>query len=301
MSDDTTPKADAEPSEHESKSTLEVATEIAKFATNPVEIAGVAKLSAAALLRAVGAIGQGSVDAANDIAKQISSGEGITQIVDERIVQVLSAAMSALGAEETADQRDSDRSSRRSKRPLKERGDALLSRSWNAAAQTGSKHPAFDRILGEITPDEARILRFLAIAGPQPAIDIRTNTPFGIGSQRLAVGISFIPDMAGCAWPARSKNYFGNLHGLGLVSFSTEPVEDFRRYQVTEAHPDAVAASRRAKRTIAVYRSIFLSDFGMQFCRECFTLEGYDAGGWTKYEHHDQYWGKGPRLPKPLD
>ncbi|MBJ8344755.1 Abi-alpha family protein [Antrihabitans sp. YC2-6] len=284
-----------------SKSTLDVAADLAKFATNPVEVASVAKLSAAALLRAMGALGQGAVDTSNEIAKQISSGERITQIVDDRIEQVVAAALSALGAEEAAAHRDSSRSGSRSTRSLKTRGDDLLSRSWNAASSTGSEHPAFDRILDEITPDEARILRFLAVAGPQPAIDIRTSTPFGIGSQRLAVGISFIPDMAGCAWPARARHYLGNLHGLGLVSFSTEPVEDFRRYQVTEAHPEAVAASHRAKRTIAVYRSIYLSVFGLQFCEECFTLDGYDGGGWAKYEHNDQYWGKGPRLPKPVD
>jgi hypothetical protein len=183
-----------------------------------------------------------------------------------------------------------------SRSSLRARGDALLNRSSRTRDPMLSEHPAFEHILDDLAPDEARILRFLAVAGPQPSIDVRTRTPLLVGSQRLAAGISFIADMAGCASPDRSHEYLGNLARLGLIRFSAEPVDDFRRYYLLDAHPDTVAAMHRVKRTIAVYRSIYLSVFGEQFCAECFSVEGYDAGGWAKHDPGDRYWGKGPRL-----
>ncbi|NMN98237.1 Abi-alpha family protein [Antrihabitans stalactiti] len=266
--------------------------DIAKMGANVADPLGIARLTAASLLRAVNVITKGSVDNASDVASQFATGVPVSEILDSQIEQVRAAAMSALGVEEETQSR-----SQGAPRGLKRRGDELLYRSWSAAAQANREHPAFDHILSELTPDEARILRFLAVAGAQPSIDIRTNTLFGIGSQRIAAGISFVADMAGCAWPDRAKHYLGNLNRLGLVRFSDEPVVDFRRYYLIEAHPEAVAAMHRVKRAISVYRSIYLSVFGMQFCEEAFTLEGYDAGGWAHRDRGDLYWGKGPRLP----
>jgi len=65
-----------------------------------------------------------------------------------------------------------------------------------------------------------------------------------------------------------------------MIFFSEEQVEDPRRYSFVEAQPVAAAAMARARKTITVYRSIQISQFGLQFCDVCFTLDGYDAGGW---------------------
>ncbi|OBK88131.1 Abi-alpha family protein [Mycolicibacter sinensis] len=241
------------------------ASEAARIATSPVDAVGVARLAAGSVVRAAGAAAKVAVDTAEQLG-----------------------AADSLSVTFTA-------ASSRDKRTLRERGDGLLNRPWEATRKPQSRHPAFDRILDELISDEARILRFLAVGGAQPSIDIRTNTPFGVGSQRLAAGISFIADMAGCAWPGRSHEYLGNLDRLGLIRFSAEPVNDFRRYYLLDAHPDAVAAMQNAKRTIGVHRSIYLSVFGEKFCAECFTTTGYDAGGWATYDPGDVYWGKGPR------
>lgn len=261
---------------------------------SPEDISSAAKLVGGALFRTAGTVAKDAVGTATDISGRLASGGPVSAIVDEQFAQVSSVARALIGAEEASDDTGAQRIPEGLS--LRQRGDALLYRSWNAADQARREHPAFERILGELTPDEARILRFLAVAGPQPSIDIRTHTPFGIGSQRLAAGISFIADMAGCAWPHRSRHYLGNLNRLGLVRFSTEPVQDFRRYYLLDAHPDAVAAMNRAKRTIAVYRSIYLSVFGEEFCEACFTTDGYNAGGWSHHDSGDIYWGKGPRL-----
>lgn len=172
---------------------------------------------------------------------------------------------------------------------LREVAHQLIKRSWAPDAVFARRHPAFAEILTELTPDEARVLRFLAVAGPQPSIDIRTKTLFGIGSERIAYGINMIAQMAGCRWPEFSENYLANLNRLGLVQFSKEPVEDYRRYSLLEVQPDAVDAIEHAGRsTISVYRSIRLTAFGNQFCDVCIETDGYDAGGWAVNERGDR-------------
>ena len=71
---------------------------------------------------------------------------------------------------------------------LRERGAELLERSrdvWNDDVA----HPAYERILDELAPDEARILLLLLQGGPQPSVDVRTGGPVGmVHSQLVAPG-----------------------------------------------------------------------------------------------------------------
>ena len=172
---------------------------------------------------------------------------------------------------------------------LREVAHQLIKRSWEPDAVFARRHPAFAEILTELTPDEARVLRFLVVAGRQPSIDIRTKTLFGIGSEQVAYGINMVAQMAGCRWPEFSENYLANLNRLGLVQFSKEPVEDYRRYSLLEVQPDAIDAIEAAGRsTLSVYRSINLTAFGHQFCDVCIDTDGYDAGGWAVNERGDR-------------
>ena len=57
---------------------------------------------------------------------------------------------------------------------LRERGEELLRRSADVR-EDEEGHPAYERILDEILPDEARVLRLLCAAGPQPAVDVRAG------------------------------------------------------------------------------------------------------------------------------
>lgn len=275
-----------------------MATDLARAAVSPNDASGLARLAGKSLLRAMGALTKGSIDTANEIAHEFNSGEPVTEIVDHRVEQVRSAAWSALGIDERLGGTTARRSSKggMSKLDLKSQGTALLDNSWNVANQPRGEHPSFRQILDSLVPDEARILRFLAVGGPQPSIDVRTKKLFGVGSERLAGGINMIADMAGCAWPDRDAQYLANLNRLGLIRFSQEPVEDYRRYSLIGAQPRSMEAQGKAKKTMEVYRSIYLSLFGMQFCEACFVLDdGYTAGGWNKNERGDSYIGKGPR------
>ena len=155
---------------------------------------------------------------------------------------------------------------------LKDRGAELLSRSADVTYEE-SNHPAYERILSQMAPDEARVLRLLATRGPQPAVDVRTWRPFDVGSQMMAPGLSMIAQESGCRYPDRLPAYLNNLFRLGMIWFSREQLPDQAAYQLLEAQPDVVDAMRRAGRAKTVRRSILLTPFGLDFCDTCLPLE----------------------------
>jgi hypothetical protein len=251
------------------------------------------------LWRAVTSITRGSVDTVQELAREVRAGEPITHIVDHQVALVQSVVLQALGMGDGRLPPTLPRGSRRvaSEQDLRALGNAMLKESWRPESEPRTEHPSFALMLQSLTPDEARILRFLAVAGPQPAIDVRTRTPFGVGSERLAGGINLIAEMAGCTRPERDRHYLANLNRLGLVRFSSEPVTDRRRYAFVEAQPKATEPMEGVKKATTIYRSIYLSLFGQQFCEICFDLEGYDAGGWASDDRGDKILGRGPRRP----
>jgi len=152
---------------------------------------------------------------------------------------------------------------------LRARGQELLNRSADVDVDEEG-HPAYARILSEITPDEARILRFLYREGPQPAIDVRTNRPFGIGSELVASGLNMIGEHAGLRHLDRIQPYLINLSRLGLIEFSKETVRNPNRYQVVEAQPRVLEAMKQAGRAPKIVRrSVLLNAFGREFCKVC--------------------------------
>ncbi len=154
---------------------------------------------------------------------------------------------------------------------LRRRGEELLRESADIGLDRNS-HPAYMRILESLAPDEGRILRFLAQSGSQPAVDVRSGLP--LASELIAQGRTMIAAEAGCRHGDRVYAYLNNLHRLGLIWFSREPIREARRYQVLEAQPEvaeALAGGGRTARTVR--RSVVLTPFGEDFCAVCLPLE----------------------------
>jgi hypothetical protein len=147
-----------------------------------------------------------------------------------------------------------------------------LRASADVSTEDGT-HPAYGRILAELAPDEGRILRLLALQGPQPAIDVRAANLIGVGSQLVAQGLNMIGTEAGLRHPERVPAYLNNLDRLGLVRFPHEPIGNPMRYQVLEAQPDALEALKRAGRARTVQRSVALTAFGRDFCDVVLPLD----------------------------
>ena len=209
-----------------------------------------------------------TVSGGTALAKRAMNGEPAANIASDAAADLRSFAWRVLGlGDQPAPVGGPERAT--SAASLQVRGADLLRRSADVTV-TEEGHPAYARILSEITPDEARILRFLYREGPQPAIDVRTNRPLGVGSELIEGGLSMIAEHAGCRHVDRVHPYLTNLGRLGLVQFSKEQVANPNRYQLIEAQPKVVAAMKRAGRSPrTVHRSIHLNEFGEEFCRVC--------------------------------
>jgi hypothetical protein len=186
------------------------------------------------------------------------------QDLDNRVRQLLPGPASRMRATARAETSNS--------RSLREQGADLLRKSADVAAEDGT-HPAYARILSELAPDEARILRLLAVEGPQPTIDVRAANLIGVGSQLVAQGLNLIGAEAGCRHPERVPLYLNNLDRLGLVWFPRDPIDNPMRYQVLEAQPDAMQAIRQAGRAKTIHRSVRLTAFGQDFCQVCLPFD----------------------------
>lgn len=241
-------------------------------------VSGLARVAATGWWRATSAVVETTVQTSSKIVKSALNGASPARIVDETASELRTIAQRSLGFGEEDDEDSGSSQHRCSEQELKARGAALLQRSadvrWN-----DDMHPAYERILEEIAPDEARILKYLALNGAQPTVDVRTTRPFGVGSELVAERLSMIGEEAGCRHLDRTNAYLNNLFRLGLLWFSKEKVEP-SRYQVVEVQPIVQDAMKRAGRSPStVHRSVHLTPFGVDFCKTCLPLDSPGYGG----------------------
>jgi hypothetical protein len=167
---------------------------------------------------------------------------------------------------------------------LRDRGERLLQASADVHYEQGT-HPAYERMLADLAPDEARILRMLARDGPQPAVDVRAGVAFVPGSRLVLQGFTMIGAEAGCRFVEQVPAYLNNLHRLGLIWFSRDAVRDRERYQVVEVQPPVLEALRSAGRfSHVVRRSIHLTPLGEDFCTTALPL---DTAEFAALEQHE--------------
>ena len=236
-----------------------------------------ARLAAGAWLRAAEWTLDSSMRAASRVTRAAISGESPAGLVEDATGELREQARRLLGISDPGEPMGTDparveQDGGPPTAPLRRRGAELLARSADVEYEE-DMHPAFSRILGQLTPDEARILRLLATEGAQAAIDVRTWRPLGVGDELVAPGLTMIGAEAGCRHLDRMPAYLNNLFRLGLIWFSREPIDDLSRYQVLEAQPDAQEAMERAGRSRIIRRSIRLTPFGEDFCHTCLPLD----------------------------
>jgi hypothetical protein len=159
-----------------------------------------------------------------------------------------------------------------SERQLRQRGAELLRDSADVTVDD-SAHPAYARILEELAPDEARILRLLASEGPQPVVDVHATNLVGVASDRVAAALNMLGAEAGCRHRDRAPAYLNNLERLGLIEFSDKPLDDPIRYQVLEAQPEVLGTIKDTTRAKSVHRTARLTPFGKDFCDVCLPLD----------------------------
>jgi hypothetical protein len=272
---------------------------------------GLARIAAAASIRLTAFTVEASVRTGSRFLRGAASGAPPGEVLQQTADELISYLRDLLGvtengrdpyspppppadAEEDADVQDGEPEERPTQALLRERGAELLRRSAEVEPDDDEAHPAYARILGELAPDEARILRLLVIEGPQPSVDVRTAGPIGLLKDDLvAPGLSMIGMEAGVRHPDRVKRYLNNLYRLGLIWFSREELADQSRYQVLEAQPDVTEAMAETRRSRTVRRSIHLTPFGEDFCSTCLPLDSVEIDALPR----DPDKGAGPRRP----
>ncbi|MGH2950646.1 MAG: Abi-alpha family protein [Solirubrobacterales bacterium] len=171
---------------------------------------------------------------------------------------------------------------------LRDRGERLLQASADVHYRQGT-HPAYERILSDLAPDEARILRLMAVQGPQPAVDVRAGLALVPGSRLVTQGFSMIGAEAGCRFVDQVPAYLNNLNRLGLVWFAREPVRNRERYQVIEVQPEILEALRETGRfSHVVRRSIHLTPLGEDFCAVALPLDTAEFEALEQHEVPDE-------------
>ena len=164
-----------------------------------------------------------------------------------------------------------------------------------------ARPPAYARILEDLAPDEGRILRLLAVEGPQPAVDVRGGLlPFTATSELVAPGLNMLGPESGCRHLDDVPAYLTNLNRLGLIWFSREPIDDLSRYQVLEAQPDALEATKKAKRARTVRRSIRLTPFGDDFCSTVLPMDTSEFDALTEDAAESEMLLKAARMGVPV-
>jgi hypothetical protein len=211
-------------------------------------------------------------EGARKVAEAVPGGEAALRAVESvsvsggdvvrRVAEVMTLPMAVREPRDNG-----DRARNGAPGSLRSRGEELLHRSRDVRYEEDA-HPAYERLLDSLAPDEARVLRLMLLDGPQPAVDIRTGGPLGLISSRLiAPGLSMIGARAGLRYVERVPAYLNNLNRLGLIWFSRETLRDPLRYQVLEAQPDVLEAVHSVRQAKIVRRSIHLTPFGDGFCR----------------------------------
>ena len=226
---------------------------------------GLLRLATTAWVRTV----DWTLRASIDLARSAVTGEAPTDLIRRTEGDLREWARSILGLVDEPEEAPEEPEPHAN---LRERGAELLRRSADVR-EDEEGHPAYEYILDNLSPDEGRVLRLLALEGPQPALDVRSGLPIAGGSQLAAMGLNMIGANAGCRRPERIHSYLNNLYRLGLVWFSRETLEDQGAYQVLEAQPEVADALRGAGRTSrTVRRSIELTAFGEDFCQAALPL-----------------------------
>ena len=92
----------------------------------------------------------------------------------------------------------------------------LLANSMNIVVKNGV-HPGFVEIIKQLSPDEAKILRYMSFHRIIPTITLRYIRSMG-GGIDIIKNFSNVGELAGCEKPENIAKYFDNLVRLGLIT-----------------------------------------------------------------------------------
>lgn len=152
----------------------------------------------------------------------------------------------------------------------------LLANSMNKVVKNGV-HPGFVEIIKQLSPDEAKIMRFISNKSPIPVIDLkRANKEKA--EKEVIMNFSVIGGPAGCEDIIGIGKSFDNLLRLGLINraqiFTSLVNKDV--YKPLKEHPYIVSIAEEIQKQPEPYNVanftesyLYITDFGKAFCNVC--------------------------------
>jgi len=97
------------------------------------------------------------------------------------------------------------------------------------------------RLIKNMAPDEAKIMRFFATRRPYPVVDLKIIFKEDAASFTLNRNVSLIGVDAGCEHVALAATYLDNLCRLGLIEVPfSHQIKDEKTYEPIETHSNVV-------------------------------------------------------------
>lgn len=152
----------------------------------------------------------------------------------------------------------------------------LLANSMNKVVKNGV-HPGFVEIIKQLSPDEAKLLKYMRINPRIPIISLRFTDEKGSGKD-IIKDFSTAAENAGCEQPAQIKLYIDNLIRLGLLEKapSLAKLSDKSIYDPLKNHPiiqeqvhSPLIKVLGFKKSDFVESYADLTEYGRQFCEIC--------------------------------
>jgi len=154
----------------------------------------------------------------------------------------------------------------------------LLANSMNKVVKNGI-HPGFVEIIKQLSPDEAKILKYMHMHSSIPTITLRYEDKNGGGIDAIK-NFSNIGEITNCEMPDNAPMYFNNMVRLGLL-YDADGMSSFTdktHYDPLKKHPKI---TNYAKNDIAKAKGfekfnfsesiIGLSEYGKRFCEICIS------------------------------
>ncbi len=145
-------------------------------------------------------------------------------------------------------------------------------------------HPAFVEIIRQLTPDEARIVKYIFERMYLPIITVRVQLPKKGGGFDYYSDFSDVAEKTGCQFLTLTPEYLGNICRLGLAEFHRNNyIADETMYQPLETHQLICALKKEIKTKFKSEASIVkefvgITGLGRQFCKACIVLKNPQPG-----------------------
>ncbi len=161
----------------------------------------------------------------------------------------------------------------------------LLANSMNKVVKNGV-HPGFVEIIKQLSPDEAKLLKYIFNNEFNYQIPIISFKAYKhtMGFATLIKTFTNAPELCGCERPQDYEKYIDNLIRLGLMSCSNnEYLADDSIYEPLENHSDIINLKKQIKENEEINSLVknvelkkgfvALTSFGKSFCSTCLTVQ----------------------------